>query len=89
MHDAGTQFAADAAQVVNVMQQRIHQRAARVSGGRVHDHASRLVDDHEIGVLVKDRKRKILGKRSTRRRLRDLDGERLTRADRRARTNNR
>ena len=48
MHDAGPLLAADAAQVVDVMEQRVDQRAAGVSGGRMHDHARRLVDDDEV-----------------------------------------
>ena len=52
----GPHLAADAAEIVDVVQQRVDQRAARVAGGRVHDHPGRLVDDDEVGVLVEDRR---------------------------------
>ena len=32
----------------HVMEQRVHERAARVAGRRMHDHARRLVDDDEV-----------------------------------------
>ena len=63
VHDAGPLFAADAAQIVDVVEQRVHQRAARVPGGRMHDHARRLVDDDEVVVLVEDRQRQRFGLR--------------------------
>ncbi len=47
MHDAGPQLAADAAQIVDVVQQGVDQRPVGVAGGGVDDHAGRLVDDHE------------------------------------------
>ena len=55
MHDARPLLAADAAQIVNLMEERVHQRAARVPGRRVNDHARRLVDDDEVRILVEDR----------------------------------
>ena len=61
VHDARPLLAADAAQIVDVMQQRVDQRAARVAGRRVHDHARRLVDDDQVVVLVDDRQRQRLG----------------------------
>ena len=45
MHDARPLFAADAAQIVDVMEQRVDERAARVARGGMHDHPGRLVDD--------------------------------------------
>ena len=57
VHDARPFLAADAAEIVDVMEQRVHQRAARVAGGRMHDHAGRLVDDDDVAVLVDDRQR--------------------------------
>jgi hypothetical protein len=44
----------------DVVQQRVHQRAVAMAGGRVHDHPGRLVDDDEVGVLVEDVERQIL-----------------------------
>ena len=40
----GPQLAADAAQVVDVVEQRVDERAAGVAGRGVHDHPGRLVD---------------------------------------------
>ena len=57
MDDARPLLAADAAEIVDVMEQRVDQRAAVVSGGRMHDHAGRLVDDDEVAILVEDRQR--------------------------------
>ena len=48
VHDAGPLLAADAAQIVDVVEQRVDQRSARVAGRRMHDHAGRLVDDDEV-----------------------------------------
>ena len=42
MHDPGPLFAADAAQIVDVMKERVDQRSARVAGRRM-DHHSRPV----------------------------------------------
>ena len=72
MHDAGPQLAADAAQVGDVMQQRVDQRARRVAGAGVHDHARRLVDDDDIRVLVQDLERRRLGLDGGRRRRRGV-----------------
>ena len=44
VHDARPQLAADAAQILDVMEQRVHQRAAAVARRRVHHHPRRLVD---------------------------------------------
>ena len=56
MHDAGPLLAADAAEVVDVVEQRVDQRAAGVAGRRMHDHAGRLVDDDQVVVLIEDRR---------------------------------
>ena len=61
MDDSGPLFTADAAQVADVVEQRVHQRAAGMAGRRMHDHSGRLVDDHEIAILVDDPERKVLG----------------------------
>ena len=61
MHDAGAQLAADAAEIGDVMEQRVDQRARVVPGARMHHHAGRLVDDDDVGVLVEDVDREILG----------------------------
>ena len=46
--DAGAQFAADAAQVVKVVQERGDERAVLIAGGGVNDHAAGLQDDGEV-----------------------------------------
>ena len=63
VHDAGPHLAADAAEVLDVMEQRVDQRAGRIARGRVHHHAGRLVDDDDVGVLEEDLERQILGLR--------------------------
>ena len=61
VHDAGTADAADAGKAGAAMgDQRIHQRAGLVAGGRMHDQALRLVDDDDVVVLEDDIERDIL-----------------------------
>ena len=78
MHDARTLLAADAAQIVDVMEQRVHQRAAGVAGGGMHDHARRLVHDDEVGILIDDGERQRLGGRRRVHRFENLDGDLLS-----------
>ena len=75
--DARPPLAADAAQIVHVVQERVDERAARVAGGRMHDHARRLVHDDQVAILVDDRQRQ--GFRARRRidRIGNLDGDGL------------
>ncbi len=54
MNDAWPLLPADAAQIVDVMEQGVDQRAARMAGRRMHDHARRLVDHDHVAVLVDD-----------------------------------
>ena len=72
VHDAGAEFTADAAQVAHMVQKRIDESAVRVAGGRMHDHARRLVDDDEIRVVVDDVEGQRLGPRRRRRRRRHV-----------------
>ena len=58
--DAGAQFAADAAQVVEVVQERVDERAVLVAGGGVNDHAAGLQDDGEVIILIENRERNFL-----------------------------
>ena len=58
--DAGAQFAADAAQVVKVVQERVDERAVLIAGGGVNDHAAGLQDDGEIVILIENRERNFL-----------------------------
>ena len=61
VHDARSQDAADAREVAHVVQQRIDQGAGAVAGRGVYDHARGLVDHEQVGVLVHDAEREILG----------------------------
>jgi len=49
------------------VKQSIHERAAMVTGARMHYHAGGLVDRDHIGVLVKDRQWNRFGLGSKRR----------------------
>ena len=60
MDDARPHFAADAAEILHVMEQRVDERAGRVARGRMHDHARGLVDDHHVGVVEEDLERQVL-----------------------------
>jgi hypothetical protein len=44
------------------MEQGIDQRAARMAGSRVHDHARRLVDHDHVAVLIQDGQRQLFGR---------------------------
>ena len=77
MHDPGPLLAADAAQIVDVVQQRVDQRAARMAGRRMDDHPGRLVDDDEVVVLVEDRQRQRFGLRHRVDRRRRIDDDLL------------
>ena len=50
----GPQLAADAAEIRDVVEQRVDERARRVAGAGMHDHAGRFVQHREVGVLVED-----------------------------------
>jgi hypothetical protein len=52
MDDAGA--VGDLAAGDPVLEQRLHQRSARVPGGGMDDHSRRLVDDEQMLVLVRD-----------------------------------
>ena len=48
---------------LDVVQQRVDERAGRMPRRRMDDHSRRLVDDDEVAVLVEDRERQRLGQR--------------------------
>jgi hypothetical protein len=77
MHDPRSLLAPDPAEIVDVMEKRIDERSARMSGGRMHHHAGRLVDDDEILVLVEDGQRERLRARRRIDRLGELDADGL------------
>jgi hypothetical protein len=61
MHDTRTLLAADAAQIVDVVEQRVDERPAGVAGGGMDDHARRLVHDDDVVVLIDDGERQGFG----------------------------
>ena len=61
--DARPEDAAHPGEVVHVAEQRVHERAARRAGARVHDEAGRLVHDDQVAVLVHDGHVDVLGLR--------------------------
>ena len=54
VNDARPLLAADAAEIVDVVQQRVDERAATVTGRRMHDHSRGLVDNEQVLVLEDD-----------------------------------
>ena len=85
MHDAGPQLAADAAQVLDVVQERVDEGAVGVARGGMDDHAGGLVDDHEVRVVVEDFEWQRLGPRHRRGGRGDHDAYDIAVADGRAR----
>jgi hypothetical protein len=77
MDDAGAHLAADAAEVVDVMQQRVHQRAVGISFRRVDDEAGWLVQHHDVGVFIQNRQRNVLCLDLDRRYLRHRETHRI------------
>ena len=82
VHDARPFLAADPAEIVHVMQQRVHQRAARVSRRRVHHHPRRFVDHDQVVILIEDRQRQRFRLRRRVDQLGHVDGDLLCRFDR-------
>ena len=82
VHDPRPLLAADAAEVVDVMEECVDQRPGRMAGGRMHDHSRRLVDHDEVAVLKENRQWQRLRLRRRFERLRNVDGDDLSRLDR-------
>ena len=79
VHDAWPELTTDAAQVADVVQQRVHQRTCRVAGSRMNHHAGRLVHDDEVGILVENGQRQVFWNRCGRRGIGNLDRDALAR----------
>ena len=77
MHNARTDNTVDARQILAMIQQRIHQRAAVIAGSRMHHHAARLIDNHDVIILIDDIQRNILRLHIQRLRLRQRHGNLL------------
>ena len=60
MDDAGAQIAADG-DIGIAREQSVDERAIEMAGGRVDDHAGRLVDHRDIGIFIDHGQRNILG----------------------------
>ena len=82
MNDAWPAHAADARQALPAMSdQRVYQRAGRVSRCGMNHQPGRFVQHDQVFVLVNDRQRYRLAHRLGHRRLGDKYGENLTRFD--------
>ena len=77
MHDAGSQLAANPAQVRHLVEQRVDERSLRVTRGRVDDHSGRLVDDADVRVLIDDVEVERFRLRRWACRLRNVDNDRF------------
>ena len=61
MHNARSMFTVNTRQAVTtVVHQCINQRTIPVASRRMHNHAARLVDHHNIRILINDIQRNIL-----------------------------
>ena len=60
VHDAGTQRAVDAGEILTVPEQRIDQRSRIDARSRVNHHAAGLVDDDDVRILIEHVKRDVL-----------------------------
>src|SRR5699024_762330 len=60
VYDSRADDAVYARQVANVPEQSVYKRAVRIAGRGVDDHALRLVDDQQVGVLIHDIERYVL-----------------------------
>ncbi len=75
VHDARPQLAADAAEIGEVVEQCVHERARAMTRARMNHHACRLVQHGEIRVLVEDVERQCFSRHRRRRRLRCINDD--------------
>ena len=61
--DPGAERSADPGKVLEMMEQRVHERPGVVAGGGMDDHPGGLVDDDDVLILVDDRERDVFGGR--------------------------
>ena len=73
MDDPGTKASADRGKRAKIMEQRVHQRAFRGSGARVHHHARRLIHHGHVFILVQHVQGDLLRSGSQRRSRQHLD----------------
>ena len=81
MHEPHALRPAPRRQRLSASEERIHQRPRPVPGRGMHHHPRRLVDDHQILVLIDDADRDRFGKDLTPHRRGDRDGERHPRLE--------
>lgn len=62
MNDPGPEHTANASQIATMMEQRVHQRTARMAGCGMYNDARSFVDYDEIRVLVEHDERNRLGR---------------------------
>jgi len=74
VHDPGSHLTANAAQILDVVEQRVHERARCMAGSRVHDHPGGLVQHRNVTVLIEDLERKRFASDSGRLGRRQIDG---------------
>src|ERR1051326_4735835 len=60
MNYAWTEFAPDTAEIFDVIQECVDERAARMSRRRMHYHSWWFIDNDDVGVFIEDRKRQVL-----------------------------
>ncbi len=81
MDDSGTDCTPHPAEITDVVEQRVDERAGGVARGWMDHHASGLVNDEQIGVVVHDFNIQRFGLRRGRNRRWDLEGDPITLAD--------
>jgi hypothetical protein len=52
--DAGAQLASNSAQIRDVMEEGVHERARCMPCAGMNDHSGRLVDHDDVGILIED-----------------------------------
>ena len=62
MHNPRAGLAPDTAEIRHVVEQRVDERSGRMAGTWMHDQASGLVDDREVGILIQDVQRQGLSR---------------------------
>ena len=62
MHDSGPHLAGYAAEVLDVVQQGVHQCSGSMARAGVHHHPRRLVQNGDVGVLIQDFERQSLAR---------------------------
>src|SRR5262245_7950114 len=75
MHDAGSQFATDSAEIRDVVEERIDERSRRMARAWMDDHSRGLVDDDDVRVLMEYFQRRRFGLDGRRHRLWQIDDD--------------